>query len=59
VRGDGDDDTPSGTEVRFVIYLVGVDSTKTHDYFSSSKNRSNIPIDNGSSFKALDNNKTG
>ena len=36
-----------------VIYLVGVYSTKRHDFNFLHKNRSNIPVDNGSPFNTL------
>jgi hypothetical protein len=50
---NGDDGPPSGMEVR-LFYLVGVDSFyKDTNNFIFLKNMSNIPVGNGSSFKAL------
>jgi hypothetical protein len=37
----------------YVIYLVGVDSTKTRMIFIFLENTSNIPVDNGSSFNSF------
>jgi subtilase family serine protease len=52
----GDGGPPSGMEVQLLlIWLESILQHTQHDiYFSSSKNRSNIPVDNGFySFKAL------
>jgi hypothetical protein len=36
-----------------VIYLVGVNYTKRHDFFLNINNTSNIPIDNRSPYNTL------
>jgi hypothetical protein len=51
---NGDVDPPSGMEVRLLfIHLESILWYKDRNNFISLKNTSNIPVGNGSSFKAI------